>query len=117
MTKRRRFSRTEREAILKRFKDCCSACKEPITPASGLQYDHIIPLALGGEDKAANLQPLCKTCHRDKTAKDIGAIRKADRARAVSMGTKAPSARKIPSPPKSPPRAEKPRLRPRILFA
>ncbi len=33
-----------------------------------LQYDHVIPLALGGADSAANLQLLCGSCNRSKGA-------------------------------------------------
>lgn len=31
-----------------------------------LQYDHVIPVALGGGDAAANLQLLCGSCNRAK---------------------------------------------------
>lgn len=33
-----------------------------------LQYDHIIPVALGGATTAANLQLLCAPCNREKSA-------------------------------------------------
>ena len=35
------------------------------------QIDHVIPLALGGTDDYSNLQPLCKLCHKAKTAGDM----------------------------------------------
>jgi 5-methylcytosine-specific restriction endonuclease McrA len=34
-----------------------------------LQFDHVIPVALGGASTAANLQLLCAPCNRDKGAK------------------------------------------------
>lgn len=33
-----------------------------------LQYDHVIPLALGGADTVENLQILCAPCNREKGA-------------------------------------------------
>ena len=33
-----------------------------------LQYDHVIPVALGGATTAANLQVLCAPCNRRKGA-------------------------------------------------
>jgi hypothetical protein len=35
---------------------------------SGLQFDHVIPLALGGATAAENLQLLCEDCNRAKGA-------------------------------------------------
>lgn len=113
---RKRFSTRAREAVLARFGGCCAMCRQPITPASGLEFDHVVPLALGGEDIESNLQPLCSRDHKLKTAGDVGSIRKADRQRAVSIGTKAPSPRPIPRR-LPPPKAEsKPRLPPRPLY-
>ncbi|MGW6569821.1 HNH endonuclease [Streptomyces sp. NPDC054975] len=42
----------------------CRACGA----ASELQYDHIIPVALGGASTAENLQILCGPCNRRKSA-------------------------------------------------
>lgn len=39
-----------------------------ITPAQ--EVDHIVPLARGGTHARANLQPLCKTHHSQKTARE-----------------------------------------------
>ncbi|MEU4955466.1 HNH endonuclease [Streptomyces lavendulae] len=40
--------------------------------ASAIDVDHMVPLALGGEDVASNVQPLCKACHKVKTREDFG---------------------------------------------
>ncbi len=34
--------------------------------SSGMEYDHIIPLCMGGSNTARNLQLLCSTCNRRK---------------------------------------------------
>lgn len=35
------------------------------------QVDHILALCLGGTDEWSNLQPLCISCHREKSAEDV----------------------------------------------
>lgn len=42
-------------------------------------FDHVVPVALGGENTAENLQVLCFGCHAKKTADDVARIAKADR--------------------------------------
>ncbi|MGO4188550.1 HNH endonuclease [Pseudarthrobacter sp. TAF60_1] len=42
----------------------CRACGS----TSELQYDHIIPLKMGGSNNAENLQILCGPCNRSKSA-------------------------------------------------
>lgn len=45
----------------------------------GLEFDHAIPLALGGKHQADNIQPLCRAHHRQKTDLDLKLIAKAKR--------------------------------------
>lgn len=42
----------------------CRACGS----TAELQYDHIIPLAMGGSNNSENLQILCGPCNRSKSA-------------------------------------------------
>jgi hypothetical protein len=50
------------------------------TAIKGFHADHRIPRALGGSDFPPNLQPLCHSCHQDKTAKeDVPRIAKSKR--------------------------------------
>jgi 5-methylcytosine-specific restriction protein A len=49
---------------------CCAAAGR-VTAAA--EVDHVVPLAKGGTDDWANLQPLCRPCHEAKTAIDLDA--------------------------------------------
>ncbi|WP_425571123.1 HNH endonuclease [Sphingobium yanoikuyae] len=49
-----------------------------VNPSSNLEIEHIIPLSKGGTNNVINLQLLCGTCHKRKTAaerRNIGASR------------------------------------------
>lgn len=73
-----------------------------------LEYDHAIPLALGGKHRADNIQPLCRAHHRLKTDNDLKLIAKAkrlsgetgQRARRERRGGGSIPARVDPWPPK-----------------
>lgn len=65
---RRRWSTTVRRRVWERFGKTCQMCQQP-TDERGFDLDHHIPLAIGGEDVEENLRPLCRPCHRIKTAK------------------------------------------------
>lgn len=60
-----------RRAVRKGMGAECRICLRFFLP-SGLDIDHIKPLALGGEDVEENVQALCKHCHKTKTAMDFG---------------------------------------------
>lgn len=60
-----------RRAVRKSMGAHCASCLRFALP-SQLDIDHIKPLALGGEDVEENVQPLCKSCHKTKTAMDFG---------------------------------------------
>lgn len=50
--------------VMRRDGGSCRACGS----TTELQYDHIIPLALGGSNNEENLQILCGPCNRSKSA-------------------------------------------------
>ena len=54
------------------------------------QYDHAIPLILGGANKESNLQLLCTECHSGKTKLDVKLKAKVARVRKRHIGLKKP---------------------------
>lgn len=62
---------TLRRALRRAGRGTCAGCGIE-APPSALDVDHIVPLAHGGGDVTANVQPLCRPCHRAKTRDDMG---------------------------------------------
>ena len=100
---RLRLSRAECESILARQGYECPECFDPISKFEKYEIDHIVPVALGGDDQLDNLRALHAACHRKvKTPADIKAISKANRQakahavheEALKTGTRRPSKRK-----------------------
>lgn len=89
--KRRRFNKRDLEAHLKSFNSRCRMCQCEISGGVTVEWDHAIPLAIGGEDELSNLQPLCKRCHRIKTNGDVTRIAKTVRQRQKHLGIKDPN--------------------------
>ena len=56
--------REVRRAVFERDGGKCAECGSTFD----LQYDHVIPLALGGATTVGNLQLLCADCNRQKSA-------------------------------------------------
>ena len=98
MTRRRKFHRRVYWAILRRQKLICACgCGEKLTRKEGYQFDHLTAFALFGPDAPDNLQALRVPCHKEKSAVDIGMIRKADRQGKAHRGEKKRCGRAIPS--------------------
>lgn len=93
---RRRFSATALMDRLVQYNGKCADCGCKTGGANGLEWDHIVPLAIGGEDELDNLQPLCKGCHRAKTKVDKGRIAKTKRQRQRAAGIPKTTRRKLP---------------------
>lgn len=65
MSKRRKFTKEERQQIYDKFNGHCAYCGCEIT-LQQMQADHIEPLELGGKDEISNLYPSCRSCNHYK---------------------------------------------------
>lgn len=72
----------------------------------GVQYDHAVPDALGGDNSLENCLAICVQCHRFKTRNDVKQIAKSNRQRDKAVGVIRPAG-KIKSQPF--PKSEKPK--------
>lgn len=57
-----------RVRVLARDKHLCQSCLKQGRAKAASTVDHIIPKAHGGTDDDRNLQSLCWSCHKSKTA-------------------------------------------------
>ncbi len=104
MTVRCTFSLRVKEAIIARQNGLCTLCGQPLV--GRIDFDHIRPLGLLGDDASDNLQAIhAEGCHSEKTKADVKRIAKAKRqagetgqyARRKKNGSKLQSRRKIVS--------------------
>lgn len=57
-----------RNARLARHAPLCVECLKAGRTEAATEWDHIVPLHLGGLDHESNLQGLCHECHQAKTS-------------------------------------------------
>ena len=57
----------------------CRPCNEAGRVSAALEVDHIVPRTQGGSSERANLQGICRECHRAKTAAEAVASRQQNR--------------------------------------
>ena len=74
MTKRKKFTKSERQQIYDMFNGHCAYCGCEIT-LQQMQADHIEPLELGGADEISNLYPACRSCNHYKHTMTIERFR------------------------------------------
>ncbi len=87
------------EFIYQRQKKRCAGCsyqygadsikklKKYCSPERYPEFDHIVPVALGGQTFGIdNIQMLCKTCHSNKTKSDIKEIRRINQCSSSQEG-------------------------------
>jgi HNH endonuclease len=104
-TLRKRLTPAQRQFVLARDGFWCK-CGSPIgwstndtsdaLPIMIAEFDHIVPLELGGGAGVDNIQALCPRCHRAKTKLDVAQIAKAKR-QAKLLKPREPSKRPLRS--------------------
>lgn len=103
MRNRKEFSAKTKEVAAVRANGKCEECgRRLLYGEHKFEFDHIIPLGLGGLSDDGNIRVVCKSCHLDKTTKvDVPAIAKAKRNFRRAAGIKKNS-RPIPGSRNSP---------------
>lgn len=91
VTARRSLSPKFRVVLFERAQGRCHICECRIRVGELWDVEHVIPLALGGDDNLGNMAPAHKACHATKTATDAGDIARAKRREAKHLGIKKPS--------------------------
>ena len=79
-----------KDRVAQKADDACLKCARNIRPPLRAEFDHIIPLILGGEHRETNLQLLCHECHGAKTKLDVKVKAKVARIRQRNLGIKKP---------------------------
>lgn len=70
----------------------CKCCTRFIDGSALVaEYDHAIPLILGGANRETNLQLLCSECHAAKTKRDVKIKAKVARVQKKHIGIRKPS--------------------------
>lgn len=59
-----------RDRLLARH-TACYLCSRPFVAGEKIEFDHIVALINGGENRETNLRPVHAKCHRAKTARDV----------------------------------------------
>ncbi len=67
----RAFSKKSKQHMLKRQKYKCPVCDRSITMKTS-EADHVLSFSMGGITNTLNGQDLCKKCHKEKTARQLG---------------------------------------------
>lgn len=65
----------------------CYLSGRKITPADNWELEHMLALALGGENRETNLAPALKDAHRKKTTEDRKIQAKNERVRRKHIGS------------------------------
>lgn len=90
---RRSWTPRRRLALFEAHKGICHLCGERIDGTrEAWEVEHLIPVAMGGDDDEGNCAPAHAACHKAKTATDKGQIAKANRVRAKHHGAYRPKA-------------------------
>jgi|SRR6185369_4335841 len=79
-----------KDRVFQKADGTCKKCDRRIVGKLRAEFDHEIPLIIGGEHRETNIQLLCHECHSAKTALDVKLKAKVARVRQRHMGLKKP---------------------------
>lgn len=85
-----------KERILRAHGGRCALTGREFAPGDVVEFDHIVALALGGENAEGNLQPVLGSAHKVKTRDDVRAKAKASRGFKKHFGLKKMPRRLVP---------------------
>lgn len=75
-----------KDRVANNAKLICRHCKRQVIGKLRAEFDHEIPLILGGKNRESNIQLLCHECHRAKTKLDVKLKAKVSRVRKKHLG-------------------------------
>lgn len=78
--------RVKARIIVAQSGGCAHCAKKLGQCGEAIEFDHIQALILGGENREANLQALCRPCHRAKTDGDVAQKSTEARKRGKHLG-------------------------------
>jgi 5-methylcytosine-specific restriction protein A len=61
----------ELRALILAEEPLCRPCQAKGKVSAAIEIDHILALHLGGADERENCQPICITCHKEKTMREF----------------------------------------------
>ena len=79
--------------ILQRQDNKCAVTDMVFNAALKPEFDHIIAIANGGENRESNIQALCEFAHKHKTKKDVAQKSRDARVRAKHLGLHKPKSK------------------------
>lgn len=85
-----------KERILRAHGGRCALTGHVFAPGDGIEFDHILALANGGQNRETNLQPVLGHAHKEKSREDVRIKAKTSRVFKKHNGLSNGPKRKIP---------------------
>lgn len=67
MINRRKLTKADKESLIKMRGNRCFNCQT----TENIEWHHVVPLEIGGEDSLHNMVPLCYACHKAVTNHEL----------------------------------------------
>jgi 5-methylcytosine-specific restriction endonuclease McrA len=77
-----------KDRVLEAYDNKCALSGIPFRPGEKIEFDHITPLWLGGENRENNLQPVLPKAHKKKTSTEAKVRKKVNNIRKKHNGLK-----------------------------